>query len=186
MRLVVGLGNPEDIYMGSRHNLGFQWVDRLTEAHELVLRYNKKFFGDTGKFNSVGSQIWLLKPGTYMNRSGEAVASMAKFFGIELNQILVIHDELDLQPGQVKLKQGGGSAGHNGIKSIINQLGGNDFWRLRLGIGRPQNTQEVSNYVLNRPMPDDRLPIQDAIEKSIKVFPNIVSGDVEQAKAGFH
>ncbi len=186
MRLMVGLGNPDDIYKFSRHNLGFHWVDRVAETHSLSLNYNKKFFGDIGKLNLVDSEIWLLKPGTYMNRSGESVVAMAKFFGIGIDQILIIHDELDLQPGLVKLKKGGGSAGHNGVKNIIHHCGDSDFWRLRLGIGRPKDGREVSNYVLKQPVPDQRLLIQKAIEKSVKTFPNLVSGDVEQARAELH
>ena len=130
--------------------------------------------------------VWLLQPLTFMNLSGKAVAPLARFFKIEPQQILVVHDELDLAPGQAKLKQGGGSAGHNGLKDITAQLGSADFWRLRLGIGHPGMRSEVANWVLQRPPLDDRLAINQCIADSVLALPQLLAGEMDKALAKIH
>ncbi len=183
MKLVVGLGNPEIKYKDTRHNLGFKWIDSLTRQYGTSLIHNKKFFGLTGKLSiNETEDFWLLKPLTYMNKSGQAVGSIVNFFDLNRGQVLVVHDDLDLPPGVVKLKKGGGAAGHNGIKDIISQLGGNDFWRIRLGIGRPEFKEDVVHYVLNKPTYQDKVLIGEAIKKSVTTLPKIILGDFEDAK----
>ena len=144
-RLVVGLGNPGAEYEDNRHNLGFWFIDRLAQDLKVSLAPQGKFFGHVGRLGD----LWLLKPTTFMNRSGQAVVALARFYKIMPDEILVVHDELDLQPGVIRLKQGGGNGGHNGLKDIQAQLGTPNFWRLRLGIGHPGDKALVHNYVLS-------------------------------------
>ncbi len=151
IRLIVGLGNPGPEYQGTRHNAGYWLLDRIAARDGVVFRGEAKFFGETARIGIGGHDIWLLKPTTYMNRSGRSVGALARYLKIPRSQILIAHDELDLAPGVVKLKQGGGHAGHNGLRDIIQALGGRDFWRLRLGIDHPGDAAKVVNYVLGAP-----------------------------------
>ena len=187
MKLVVGLGNLEERYDHTRHNVGFHWLDGLANLHGLRFSDNKKFFGLTCKLSESRGDVWLLKPGVYMNNSGRSVGAIASFFNVSPSEILIVHDELDLAPGVVKIKQGGGSAGHNGLKDIIRQLGSPNFLRIRLGIGRPAgNNHGVANYVLKKPSPEDARLINESIAASLEVFPSLMSGDIEKAKLELH
>jgi len=184
--LIVGLGNPGAEYEATRHNAGFWFVDELASAAGASWSSDSKFHGDVCKANLNGESVWLLKPMTYMNRSGQAIAALARYYKIEPEGILVAHDELDFEPGQVKIKKGGGHAGHNGLRDSIAHLGTKDFIRLRLGIGHPGNAKQVSDYVLGRPSQSDRTAIDDAIWQSTKVIPDMLQGDIEKAMRELH
>lgn len=187
LRLLVGLGNPGRQYASTRHNAGFWWVERIAAAHAVPLVPESKFQGVVGK---LGADCWALMPQTYMNRSGYSVAGIARFYRIVPEQILVVHDELDLKPGDVRLKLGGGNAGHNGLRDVTAQLGSGNFWRLRIGIGHPRNdpqTQiDVVDYVLHRPSADDRRLIEDAIARSVALWPVLADGELERAMHLLH
>jgi PTH1 family peptidyl-tRNA hydrolase len=155
IKLIVGLGNPGTQYESTRHNAGFWWIDQICAQTASKLNVEAKFWGITGRLNSSTEEAWLLKPSTFMNASGRAVSALANFYKITPDSILVVHDELDLPPGTVKLKMGGGHGGHNGLKDIVKQLGTQDFWRLRLGIGHPGDKNAVVNYVLRDPNRDE-------------------------------
>lgn len=184
MRLVVGLGNPGDKYQATRHNAGFWLVERLAAQSGTVLRKDGKFQALVGRHEASGA--WLMLPQSYMNSSGRPVQMMASFFKIAPADILIIHDELDLRPGTAKLKQGGGIAGHNGLKDISARLGSHEYWRLRLGIGRPADRQAGVDFVLNRPAPDERTAIDAAIERSLEVMPLVLAGDLQGAMLKLH
>jgi PTH1 family peptidyl-tRNA hydrolase len=189
IRLFVGLGNPGSEYEATRHNAGFWWIDVLARELGARLVPESRYQGLVARVNGKaadGGPLWLLEPMTFMNRSGVSVAGLARFFKIEPAQILVVHDELDLQPGQAKLKQGGSVAGHNGLKDIHGMLGTLDFWRLRLGIGHPGVKAEVVNYVLKRPSAEHREAIDKAIEQSLKAVPLLIAGDMDKALARIH
>ena len=185
MKLVVGLGNPGREYEATRHNAGFWWVDNLADAQGVKLSAQPKFFGHVGRIAKQGQECWLLQPQTFMNLSGKAVQALATFYKIEPPDILVVHDELDLPAGDVRLKKGGGAAGHNGLKDIVAKLGP-DFWRLRLGIDHPGDRAEVINYVLHPPRAEETKAISDAIERSLDVWPLIFSGEMEKAMHRLH
>jgi PTH1 family peptidyl-tRNA hydrolase len=185
--MVVGLGNPGPEYERTRHNAGFWFLDRLAQGGGVAMRNEAKFCGRVGK---LGRDIWLLQPQTYMNGSGQAVAALARFHKIAPQQILVVHDELDLKPGEVKLKLGGGSAGHNGLRDITAQLGTPEFWRLRLGIGHPRDLaasqQEVVDYVLHAPRAEELAAIREAITYAIDAWAPMRDGDMERAMHQLH
>lgn len=184
IRLVVGLGNPGPEYVDTRHNAGFWWVDALANDLRATLKPESKFFGLAGRAQLDGQDVWLLQPTTYMNRSGKAVASLALFYKVLPNEILVVHDELDLLPGEAKLKQGGGHAGHNGLKDIQAMLGTPDFWRLRLGVGHPRTlglNQPVADFVLHRPRKDEQPQIEDAIDRTLAAWKWLARGDMAKA-----
>ncbi|PPC94778.1 MAG: aminoacyl-tRNA hydrolase [Methylotenera sp.] len=185
IKLLVGLGNPGDKYVATRHNAGFWWVDQLANSTNSKLALDTKFFGQAGKL-SPHADTWLLKPTTFMNASGKAVAALANYYKLTPEQILVIHDELDLPPETVKLKKGGGHGGHNGLKDITAVLGTPDFWRLRLGIGHPGDRNEVVNFVLKAPLKDELTAINQCIDKSIEVVPQLLKGDFENAMLKLH
>jgi PTH1 family peptidyl-tRNA hydrolase len=188
IRLVAGLGNVGREYASTRHNAGFWFADALSMLLRVAFVREAKFFGDTAR--AAGSDIRLVKPGTYMNLSGRSVATLANFYSIAPDEILVVHDELDLKPGEAKLKLGGGVAGHNGLKDIREKLGTPDFWRLRLGIGHPREStlteQEVADYVLKPPRPDEHEAIERAIVKALDAWPAIADGDFERAMLVLH
>lgn len=162
IKLIVGLGNPGEKYADTRHNAGEWLIERLARRFNVSLNPESKFFGKTARTLVNGKEVRLLVPTTFMNLSGKAVGALANFYRIKPEEILVIHDELDLPPGTAKLKQGGGHGGHNGLKDIVAQLGNNNnFYRLRIGIGHPGHRDLVAGYVLNKPSPADR----DALEK---------------------
>lgn len=185
IKLFVGLGNPGDKYQATRHNAGFWWIDQLATSSSSKLAMDTKFLGFAGKLNP-NADTWLLKPTTFMNASGKAVAALANYYKIDPAQILVIHDELDLPPDTVKLKKGGGHGGHNGLKDITAALGTPDFWRLRLGIGHPGDRNEVINFVLKAPTKGEHTAINQCIDTSIQIIPQLLSGDFDTAMLKLH
>ena len=191
IRLVVGLGNPGREYERTRHNAGFWWVEDLAREFGASFKKEAKFHGDVAK----AGNIWLLKPLTFMNRSGQAVGALAKFYQITPEEILVAHDEMDLPAGGLKMKTGG-AAGSNGVKDIVGHMGTRDFWRMRIGIGHPRDLAvklggdmdraEVVDYVLHRPDKPDEQAIEDAIRRATEVWPLIAKGDMEAAMLKLH
>jgi PTH1 family peptidyl-tRNA hydrolase len=186
IRLFVGLGNPGPEYDGTRHNAGFWFVDALADKLGARLVPERSYQALATRVNTAAGPVWLLQPMTFMNRSGYSVATLARFFKIAPEEILVAHDELDLLPGQAKLKLGGSAAGHNGLKDIHAQLGTLDFWRLRLGIGHPGIKAEVVNWVLKRPSPDHREAIVKAIEQSLGASDDFIAGAMDRALQKVH
>lgn len=188
MKLIVGLGNPGRKYEATRHNAGFWWVDEVARATGATFRRESRFHGELARLPA--SDLWLLKPETHMNASGRAVSALATFYRIPADEILVAHDELDLPPGAVKLKFGGGLSGHNGLRDIAPVLGTPDFWRLRIGIGHPRDLsateQEVVDYVLHAPRAEERAAIVQAIEKAMDVWPLIAAHDMQAAMLKLH
>jgi PTH1 family peptidyl-tRNA hydrolase len=173
-RLIVGLGNPGRDYEETRHNAGFWFCARLAQTWGAALSSESRFHGFVGRN---AQSIWMLLPQTFMNRSGQAVSALARFHRIAPAEILVVHDELDIPPGQLRLKFGGGMGGHNGLKDITSHLGTQDYWRLRIGIGHPGDRNEVVNYVLKPPRRDEQAEIDAAIERAIDLWPLIEEGD---------
>jgi PTH1 family peptidyl-tRNA hydrolase len=187
IRLLVGLGNPGPEYDGTRHNAGFWWIDAVAARLRASLLPERSYHGLVARVNLPGREpLWLLEPMTFMNLSGKSVAALARFFKIAPAEVLVAHDELDLQPGQVKLKFGGSAAGHNGLKDIHAQLGTPDFWRLRLGIGHPGVKAEVVNYVLRKPSREHREAIDEAIDRSLESLESMLAGEMERAMMKVH
>jgi PTH1 family peptidyl-tRNA hydrolase len=183
IRLIVGLGNPGKEYERTRHNAGFWLVERYAQTSGIVLRKDPKFKALVGK---TADGHWLLLPQSFMNLSGQPVQMLAGFFKIKPDEILVVHDELDFPPGTAKLKQGGGIAGHNGLKDISQRLATHDYWRLRLGVGKPPAGVEGGDYVLHKPSAEDRTAIDSAIDKSIAVLPLLFAGDTQNAMLKLH
>ena len=186
IRLLVGLGNPGPEYEATRHNAGFWFIDEVARTLRVSLAPERTYFGLAARANLADGPVWLLEPMTFMNLSGKSVAALARFFKIAPGEILVAHDELDLLPGQVKMKLGGSHAGHNGLKDIQAQLGSADFWRLRLGIGHPGVKAEVVNYVLRKPPAEQREGIDKSIEQSLSALPLMLEGDMERALMKVH
>lgn len=186
IRLLVGLGNPGAEYEATRHNAGFWFVDEAARKLKVSLVPERSYFGLAARASTADGAVWLLEPMTFMNLSGKSVAALARFFKIAPNEILVAHDELDLMPGQVKLKLGGSHAGHNGLKDIHAQLGSADYWRLRLGIGHPGVKAEVINYVLRKPVPLEREAIEHSIQQSLGVLDLLLAGEMERAMMKIH
>ncbi|MEO5573877.1 MAG: aminoacyl-tRNA hydrolase [Gammaproteobacteria bacterium] len=187
--LIVGLGNPGPDYAQTRHNAGFWLIDALAQSHGASFKQESRFHGAVCKISpprSNGSrECWLLKPATFMNRSGQAVASLAGFYKIPVTHILVVHDDLDLPVGTVRIKQGGGHGGHNGLRDISAHLG-DDFLRLRIGIGHPGKGNDVTAYVLNRAPKTEQTLIQDGIDNALSVLPLMLCGDLERAMHQLH
>ncbi len=186
IKLFVGLGNPGPDYEATRHNAGFWWIDALARELKASLAMEKNFHGLVARTSLAGHSVWLLKPQSFMNLSGQAVGSLARFFKIAPNEILVAHDELDIVPGQVKLKLGGSHAGHNGLRDIHDQLGTDDYWRLRLGIGHPGVKSEVIHWVLKKPSLDHRIAIDQCIDRALKAVPSFVAGEMDKATLLVH
>jgi PTH1 family peptidyl-tRNA hydrolase len=186
IRLLVGLGNPGPEYEATRHNAGFWWLDAVARKLGSSLSPQRSYFGLAAKASTAHGPVWLLQPMTYMNLSGKSVAALARFFKIEPREILVAHDELDLLPGQVKIKFGGGHAGHNGLRDIHAQLGSADYWRLRLGIGHPGVKAEVVDYVLRKPAPEQRELIEQTIARTIDALDLLLAGEMERAMMKVH
>ena len=186
IRLLVGLGNPGPEYEATRHNAGFWWIDTVARRLGAHLSADKAYHGLVARVNRPAGQIWLIEPQTYMNLSGKSVAPLARFFRIAPEEILVVHDELDVLPGQMKLKQGGSAAGHNGLKDIQAQLGSPAFWRLRLGIGHPGDRAEVAGYVLRKPPASERELIEGCIDRSMEALDLLLAGDMPKATALLH
>ena len=186
LRLIVGLGNPGVEYAQTRHNAGFWLADALARQHGGHFRPDGKYHGETCRIAVDGQERWLLKPMTYMNRSGQAVAALARFHKIPLSAILVAHDDLDLPPGVIRLKQGGGHGGHNGLRDLIAQLGGNEFARLRLGIGHPGDSREVLNHVLRRAPRSEQDLLEQAIADALREMPRLLAGQWSSAMQALH
>ena len=186
IKLFVGLGNPGPEYEATRHNAGFWWIDALARDRKLTLLPERSYQGLVARMQVGGQPVWLLEPQTFMNLSGKSVAALARFFKIEPHEILVVHDELDVVPGQAKLKLGGSHAGHNGLRDIHAQLGTADYWRLRIGIGHPGVKSEVVGWVLKKPLKEQREAIEDAIVRTLHAFPALVAGEMDKATLLIH
>ena len=186
IQLFVGLGNPGLEYAATRHNAGFWWIDALAQDLKISLALDKSCHGHLGRGSINGQTVWLLKPLTFMNLSGKSVAALARFFKIEPASILVAHDELDIAPGEAKLKCGGGHAGHNGLRDIHAQLGAADYWRLRIGIGHPGDRADVASWVLKKPPADQLTAIETSIERARKAVPALLAGDMAKATMLVH
>jgi PTH1 family peptidyl-tRNA hydrolase len=184
IRLVVGLGNPGKEYERTRHNAGFWLVERFASASGIALRKDPKFQALVGRHEASGA--WLLEPQSFMNASGRAVQMLAGFFKIKPEEILVVHDELDFPPGVAKMKQGGGIAGHNGLKDISQRIASHDYWRLRIGVGKPPAEAEGADYVLQRPPAEEKEAIDAAIQKALDLLPMMLSGDMQGAMHKLH
>lgn len=186
IKLIAGLGNPGREYEQTRHNVGFWLLDELAWQWKAVFKDEKKFFGETARVSRPEGDVWLLKPMTFMNRSGQAVAALAQFYKIKPEEILVVHDELDIECGRIKFKLSGGNGGHNGLKDIQARLGTPDFYRLRLGIGHPGDKSLVTAYVLNKPSAEHRQLIEEAVGKAVKGIPLLTAGGFEEAQRFLH
>ena len=186
IQLIVGLGNPGSEYELTRHNAGFWFVDELVRRCRECFRSQQRFQSEVARCLLDSTECRLQKPMGFMNRSGQAVSSLARFFKIPLQQILIVHDELDLPPGTVRLKKGGGHGGHNGLRDLISHLGSTDFYRLRVGIGHPGHRDQVVDYVLRRPSKQDRRQIDDAIYNALNVMPDVVEGKFDFAMNSLH
>ena len=184
IRLVVGLGNPGKEYERTRHNAGFWLVERFASTNGIALRKDAKYQALVGRLEGGGA--WLLLPQSFMNASGRAVQMLAGFFKIKPEEILVVHDELDFSAGVARLKQGGGIAGHNGLKDISQRLGSHDYWRLRLGVGKPPAGREGADYVLERPTTEEKAAIDAAVDKALTLLPQMLAGDMQSAMNKLH
>ncbi|MEC5215922.1 PTH1 family peptidyl-tRNA hydrolase [Actimicrobium sp. GrIS 1.19] len=190
IRLIVGLGNPGPEYEQTRHNAGFWLVDNLANGiARCQLARETRFNALAARAAIGGHEIWLLEPQTFMNRSGGSVGALVRFYKIAADEVLVVHDELDLAPGIARLKKGGSSGGHNGLKDITAALGTQDYWRLRLGIGHPRtqaSQQNVADYVLHRPRKEEQPLLDEAISSSIEIIPMLCDGKFEAATMKLH
>jgi len=185
---VVGLGNPGKEYERTRHNAGFWLVERFGVSNGLHFRKDPKYQALVARMEggAGGSSPFLLLPQSFMNSSGRAVQMLAGFFKIPPQEILVVHDELDFEPGVARIKQGGGIAGHNGLKDISQRIGSHDYWRLRLGVGRPGTAAEMADYVLHKPSAEERAAIDTAIDNAMAVLPQMIAGDMQGAMQKLH
>lgn len=186
IKMIVGLGNPGSEYEATRHNAGFWFVDRLADRAHQAFKVEARHHGHVCRLALQGQECWLLKPTTYMNRSGQSVSSLASYFRIAPEEILIAHDELDLAPGDIRLKSGGGHAGHNGLRDIMSALGNRDFQRLRIGIDRPRQQGSVVDYVLGRPSQAERGAIEQAIEQAIDCLEDLLAGHLQQVMNRLH
>ena len=186
IKMIVGLGNIGAEYEHTRHNAGFWFVDELAWQLKATFKSEKKFFGEVARVARPEGDIWLLKPETYMNLSGKAVAALAQFYKIQPEEILVVHDELDIPCGQIRFKLGGGNGGHNGLKDIQAKFGTPNFYRLRLGIGHPGEKHLVVGFVLSKPSAAERQLMDDAIAKSLRAVPDILAGKQEDVVRFLH
>ena len=186
IKLIIGLGNPGKDYQAHRHNVGFWLLESLANNLNSKFSSQSKFFGETTTCLIGTNKVRLLKPKTFMNNSGQSVKALSSYYNIKAEEILVIHDDLDLTPGSVKIKKGGGHGGHNGLKDTIKALDTNDFYRLRLGIGHPGSKNEVVDFVLHPPGKTDLRLIEQAIKEAMDVIELLASGDFEQAMKQLH
>jgi peptidyl-tRNA hydrolase, PTH1 family len=184
IRLVVGLGNPGKEYERTRHNAGFWLVERFAAKSGVALRKDPKYQALVGRME--GNGAWLLLPQSFMNASGRAVQMLAGFFKVKPEEILVVHDELDFAPGTARIKQGGGIAGHNGLRDISQRIGSHDYWRLRVGVGRPTDAAEMADYVLHKPSVEEREAIDAAIDNALALLPQMIGGDLQGAMQKLH
>ena len=191
-KLIVGLGNPGDEHVEDRHNAGFWFVDALAKQFSTRFETEKRFHGKVAKAKWEGDDLFLLKPATYMNLSGQAVSALCRFHKITPENILVVQDELDLKPGSARIKLGGGTGGHNGLKDIQAHLGTADYWRLRLGIGHPRDiagdgrVMDVADYVLRRPLQSEQKLIETSIKNGLEILPLFLKGDAQTAMLELH
>jgi PTH1 family peptidyl-tRNA hydrolase len=186
IRLIVGLGNPGEKYERTRHNAGYRWVEAIAGAKRATWKRETKFSGWTTRVDEGGREYLLLKPSTYMNESGRSVSAVMRFFKIEPGEMLVVHDELDLAPGVVKLKRGGGTGGHNGLTDVADAIDSKDFWRLRIGIGHPGDKDLVADYVLDRARRAEQDAIDPVFERSLDLLPKLSTGRIQDAMAWLH
>jgi len=186
LALVVGLGNPGDRYAQTRHNAGFWFVDELARRHGGSFRADKKFHGELARISVAGRDCLLLKPMLFMNRSGLSVASVANFYRLVPAAVMIAHDEIDLPPGTLRIKQGGGHGGHNGLRDILPALGSPDFWRLRIGVGHPGHRDQVVNYVLARAGAAEQRLLDEAINDAVDAFPLLLAGEIGKAQQTLH
>jgi PTH1 family peptidyl-tRNA hydrolase len=186
LKVIVGLGNPGSKYTETRHNAGFWFIEEVARQYSATFRSEKKFHGEVAKVSIESKDIWLLKPDTFMNRSGLATQSLLSFYRINAEQLLVAHDEIDLPPGTAKLKIGGGHGGHNGLRDIISQLGSKEFHRLRIGVGHPGSKDQVVDYVLHTASRADRILIDQDIDDAVSIMPDLASGALAQAMQKLH
>lgn len=186
IKLFVGLGNPGTEYEDTRHNAGFWFIDAVARELKVRLAPERSYHGLMARTTVDGQTVWLLEPQTFMNLSGKSVAALARFFKIQPDEILVAHDEMDIPPGEVKLKQGGSHAGHNGLRDIHAQLGTPDYWRLRIGVGHPGVKSEVVSWVLKKPMAEHREAIHTAIARAVTALPLLLEGDMAKAMVKIH
>ena len=186
IKLLVGLGNPGPEYEDTRHNAGFWCIDAFSRALKLPLQPERSYYGLMARGTVNGQTIWLLEPQTFMNLSGKSVSALARFFKIASEEILVVHDEMDIAPGEAKLRLGGSHAGHNGLRDIHAQLGTDRYWRLRIGVGHPGVKSEVVSWVLKKPMLDHRIAIDQSIDRAVKALPLLLAGEMDKATALIH
>jgi peptidyl-tRNA hydrolase, PTH1 family len=186
IQLIVGLGNPGAQYEATRHNVGFWWVETIANALHESFRAEPKFLGELARVRIAGQDVRLLKPSTYMNRSGQSVVAVARYFDIPPERILIAHDELDLPVGVTRIKQGGGHAGHNGLRDSLSALGSREFWRLRIGIAHPGDRTLVTGYVLGRPSRDDESHIRESLDDAERRLPELVEGQFQMAMNRLH
>ena len=185
IRLIAGLGNPEEKYVQTRHNAGFWFADAVATQRGAEFRYQEKFKGEVAHFSFEDEKVWLLKPLTYMNRSGLSLSAFAQFYKISVQQLLVAHDEIDLPGGTARIKHAGGHGGHNGLRSTFEYLGP-DFLRLRLGVGHPGHKDDVTDHVLKKPDAEERREIDSAIDRTLDALDELLRGDVEAAMRQLH
>ena len=187
VELIVGLGNPGSNYDRTRHNAGADLVLELAKSYQVAMKHESKFFGDTAKIILDGRDVRLLIPTTFMNRSGQSVAALARFYQVPVEAILVVHDELDIAPGAARFKKGGGHGGHNGLRDIVQSLGNNkSFARLRIGIGHPGDARQVADYVLKKASPSDQQLISNSIDDALRSLPLAIAGQWERAMTALH
>lgn len=183
--LIVGLGNPGDKYTATRHNAGFWFLDRLAGHFNATFKTDSKFKGEVASFQQGSGRVWLLKPNTFMNLSGESLGPFAKYYQIDPLEVLVVHDELDLQPGIARYKKAGGHGGHNGLRDIFKHYS-KDFWRLRIGVGHPGDKSKVLSFVM-KPSPRAEMDLIDnAMDRAMDTMPEVLSGDLEAAMRSLH
>ena len=185
IRIIAGLGNPEDRYERTLHNAGFWFVDALARKYGGIFKYEKKFDADSCRVKMHGEDVWLVRPQSYMNNSGQPIRGLLDYYRLGVNELLVAHDEIDLPPGTVRLKEGGGHGGHNGLRDIVRHCGA-DFLRLRLGVGHPGDKDQVTNYVLKRASSDVEAAIERNIDDAMAVMPELVDGDINAAMKKLH
>ena len=186
IRLIAGLGNPGIDYAKTRHNAGFWFIDSLAQQLSLSFRFEKRFNAAEARLKSNAKDIILLKPQTFMNRSGQSVHAAVSYYKLQPAQVLIVHDELDLDAGNNRLKRGGGHGGHNGLRDIINHLGAKDFLRLRIGIGHPGDRSQVTNYVLHKPSVSERIAIESANQRALDIMPQVFDGRLDKAMQMLH
>jgi len=186
IQCIVGLGNPGEKYASTRHNAGFWFVDELARRYQGVFRTEAKFSGEVCRITMSGRDCWLLKPSTFMNRSGRSVSAIARFYKMDAENLLLAHDELDLDPGIARLKQGGGHGGHNGLRDSASAMNSKDFYRLRLGIGHPGHRDQVTDYVLSRPSRNEQQQIEQAIDAASDQLEGLLDGDYQRVMNELH